>query len=102
MVALAPEPIAIVSVPVAVAPLIASVVLPSTAISPRPAVAAYALLAPKRATEITVNLRTVAIPFLPDSADTSVLFCSADDERLNRTVPNDFKYLIHYCVFLFL
>ena len=77
--ALALEPIAIVSVLVAVALLIATALSLSAAIRPRPAVTAYELPAPKRAAEITVNLKTVAIPFLPDSADTSVLFCSADD-----------------------
>ena len=90
--ALALEPIAIVSVLVAVAPLIATELVPvavalliATAlllpavICPRHAVTAYELPAPKRAAEITVNLKTVAIPFLPDLADTSVLFCSADD-----------------------
>ena len=77
---MADAPIDSAPIPVAVAPLTAvALVGGSTAICPRPAVAAYELPAPKRAAEITVNLKTVAIPFLPDSADTSALFCSADD-----------------------
>ena len=79
-VALADAPTDRAPIPVAVAPLTAvALVTASNSIFPRAAVAAYELPAPKRATEITVNLKTVAIPFLPDLVDTSALFCSADD-----------------------
>ena len=79
-VALADAPTDRAPIPVAVAPLTAvALVTASNSIFPRAAVAAYELPAPKRAAEITVNLKTVAIPFLPDLVDTSALFCSADD-----------------------